>query len=208
MLFIAGINHFDPLGRERLRAWLTELAAGQPTSPSFVAVEFDPRHLEALRAQRPVFRAAVHAEWPDLPASDLDQHARSLGYEGDTHAEVFPDVETLWLDQGRAVEPGTVAQHALQRVRALRYLARHNALMLPGVVSEQVQAHTRPEVFSPERSRVFAERITARLGAGGGRWAVAIVGASHASDRFRNSMRSLLEQAGVRCDVRLFVRLE
>ena len=40
------------------------------------------------------------------------------------------------------------------------------------------------------------------------RWGVAIVGASHASDRFENSMRSLLAKAGVPCEVRLFCRLD
>lgn len=206
-LFIAGVNHYDPMGRVRVAGWLRDLGERRESNPSFVAVEFDQGHFNALCRQRPQYREWIHRFWPGVPDDDLKLFELSLGYEGDTHQECFEGTEVVWLDEGREVEPDVLEQHARIRLLTLRYFEQRNSLMLPGVVSEQVQGYTRPEVFSPERSRRFADRILARLEGGEGDWAVAITGASHASDRFENSMRSLLETAGVPCEVRYFCRL-
>ncbi|MBI4527199.1 MAG: hypothetical protein HY695_25685 [Deltaproteobacteria bacterium] len=40
-LHIAGIEHFDPLCKGRLQAWLQELHKKYSCSPDFVAVEWD-----------------------------------------------------------------------------------------------------------------------------------------------------------------------
>lgn len=207
-LFIAGINHFDPMGRERVADWFCELAAHHDTPPTFVAVEFDCELFERLRAQRPHYRACIQALWPDVPAGDLDLFERSLGYEGDTHLECFAGPDMIWLDEGRRLPPGAVEAHTSQRVAALRFFEARNALMLPGVVSEQVQAYTRARVFSTERSRAFAEHILDYIHTHDWSWGLAITGAAHACDEFADSMRSLLEQAGVPCCARMFCRLD
>ena len=206
-LYIAGVNHYDPMGRVRVGQWLRELSDRRREEPAFVAVEFDRDIFRALRRQRPQYREWIHSSWPGVPDEDLSLFELSLGYEGDTHKECFAGAEVVWLDDGRQVEPEVVDQHARLRLLTLRYFEQRNSLMLPGVVSEQVQGYTRPEVFSPDRSRRFAERILAQVKRTSRGWAVAITGASHASDRFENSMRSLLEAAGVSCEVRYFCRL-
>jgi len=207
-LYIAGINHYDPMARDRVANWLCSLSGQQPGSPSFVAVEFAEPHFHQLRAQRSQYRAWIHSEWPDVPECDLERFERSLGYEGDTYEECFSGTEVVWLDEGREIEPVVISRHAWNRLQCLRFFERWNALMLPGVVSEQVQAYARSGVFSPERSGRFAERILTRIQGGDWRWGVVIAGASHASERFENSMRSLLEKAGVLCVTRLFCRLD
>ena len=207
-LYIAGINHFDPLARERVSSWLCSLSTRQSGFPSFVAVEFAEEHFRALRAQRAQYREWIRREWPHVPDSDLEHFERSLGYDGDSFEQCYSGPDVLWLDEGRDIDPAIINRHAWSRLQCLRFFERRNALMLPGVVSEQVQAHAQPGVFSPERSARFAERILARVRAGDWRWSVAIVGASHASDRFENSMRSLLVKAGMPCEVRLFCRLD
>lgn len=207
-LFIAGINHFDPMGRERVADWLCSLSALNRLPPTFVAVEFDRDLFEMLRAQRPRYREWIHALWPDVPETDLDHFESSLGYEGDTHLECFHGPAVIWLDEGRRLPPGAIEAHARQRLEALRFFRARNALMLPGVVSEQVQAYTRARAFSAERSRRFAERILEFIGTHGWNWGIAIVGAAHASDGFEGSMCSLLGKAGVPCRVRRFCRLD
>lgn len=207
-LFIAGINHFDPMGRERVANWLCRLAAQHDTPPTFVAVEFDSELFEQLRAQRPRYREWIHALWPDVPASDLDHFEHSLGYEGDTHLECFHDPDMIWLDEGRRLPAGAIETHTRQRVAALQFFRARNALMLPGVVSEQVQAYAHARVFSAERSRHFAERILEYIRTHNWTWGLAITGAAHACDNFKGSMRSLLDRAGVRCRARLFCRLD
>lgn len=206
-LYIAGVNHYDPMGRVRVADWLRDLARRREGGPAFVAVEFDETHFNTLRQQRTRYRNWIHRLWPDVPDKDLRLFEMSLGYEGDTHKESFANAEVVWLDNGRNVAPETLDQHARLRLLTLRYFEQRNSLMLPGVVSEQVQGYSRPDVFSPERSRVFAERLLPLLKPDRKGWAVAITGASHASDRFDNSMRSLLEAAGIPCEVRYFCRL-
>ncbi len=208
MLFIAGVNHFDPMGRERVANWMCSLAERHHSPPSFMAVEFDPDCFELLRAQRPYYRTCIQTLWPDVPASDLEHFERSLGYEGDAHLECFAGTDMIWLDEGRALPPDVVERHVQQRLMVLQYFETSNALMLPGVVSEQVQPYTRARVFSEARSRLFADRILARISAGRWGWGIAITGASHASERFGASMRRLLEKAGVPCETRLFCRLD
>jgi len=207
-LFIAGINHFDPMARERVANWLCSLSERNGSPPSFIAVEFDEQLFRLLSAQRPQYRACIHRLWPSIPDSDLDHFEQSLGFEGDTHTECYYGTDVVWLDHGRALPPGTIETHVWQRLQALKFFEARNSLMLPGIVSEQVQPYARAEDFSPERSRIFAERILERARTQDWKWAIAITGASHASDRFENSMRRLLEKAGVNCETRLFCRLD
>jgi hypothetical protein len=207
-LFIAGINHFDPMGREHLANWLCSLADINTSPPSFIAVEFDEHLFKMLHTQRAQYRECIHNLWPGVPESDLDQYELSLGYEGDTHLECFYGTDVIWLDQGRTLPPGAVETHVHQRLQALQFFESRNALMLPGVVSEQVQPYTRAAAFSVERSRRFAEHILGYIHNHAWNWGIAITGASHASDRFQDSMRSLLVKAGVRCDTRIFCRLD
>lgn len=207
-LFIAGINHFDPMGRERLADWFCVLAEQYRAPPTFVAVEFDRDLFEMLRAQRPRYRESIHTLWPEVPEADLDHFERSLGYEGDTHLECFQGPDVIWLDQGRRLPPGAITLHTQQRLAALRFFKARNALMLPGVVSEQVQAYTRARAFSAERSRRFAEHILEYVRKRDWTWGIAIVGAAHASDEFEGSMCSLLGKAGISCRAHLFCRLD
>jgi len=207
-LFIAGINHFDPMGRDRVADWLCALAEQHSAPPTFVAVEFDRDLFEMLRAQRPRYREWIHALWPEVPEADLDHFERSLGYEGDTHLECFHGPDVIWLDQGRRLPPGAIKAHTQKRLAALQFFRARNALMLPGVVSEQVQGYTRARAFSIERSRRFAERILEYIRRHDWTWGIAIVGAAHANDEFEDSMCSLLGKAGLRCRARLFCRLD
>lgn len=207
-LYIAGINHFDPMGREHVADWFNSLAQEYQSAPAFIAIEFDEAHFKALSEHRPRYRQWIQARWPHIPESDLDRFEKSLGYEGDTHHECFNGIETIWLDSGRELHDAAFESHAFQRLLCLQIFERNNALMLPGVVSEQVQAYMRADAFSPERSRQFADRIMERVKCNPWEWAIAITGASHASDRFDNSMRSLLQKEGINCEVRYFCRLD
>jgi hypothetical protein len=206
-LFIAGINHYDPMGRERVAAWLSSLVAQHDDKPSFLAVEFDKKNFDVLRQYRNQYRKWIHTQWPEIPPADLHRYEKSLGYEGDVHEVCLPDIDVIWLDAGRTVDTELVDNHARCRLQSLHYLRQTNSLMLPGVVSEQVGGLTRPEVFDPARSRRFADRILEHIRTKNSDWGIAIVGASHASESFTNSMRSLLEQAGLSCKTRIFCHL-
>ena len=100
-LYIAGINHFDPLCREELIKWFKELSAIKDKPAAFIAVEYDADQFEQIKKQRNKFRELAQDEWPCLSSGELDILENSLAYEGDVHREVLPDAKILWLDQGR-----------------------------------------------------------------------------------------------------------
>ena len=53
-LHIAGINHYDPLGRAALRKWLQELRDFHSNKPAFIAVGFDEHPFERIKGHRAV----------------------------------------------------------------------------------------------------------------------------------------------------------
>ena len=64
-LKIAGINHNDILGPQRLLQWLEDLKVNEDTLPEFVAVEFGQEHFPSIKLQRPLMRKFVLEAWPD-----------------------------------------------------------------------------------------------------------------------------------------------
>ncbi len=116
-LLIAGITHFDVLGHRRLIEWLKQKSAIESGTPEFVAVEWDKDSFSLLKAHRNLIGEFARKEWPTAPNSFVQVIQQSLGYEGDTHKEVLPSVETVWLDNGRTVVDETnVSQYCRMRM--------------------------------------------------------------------------------------------
>ena len=116
-LFIAGITHFDVLGHRRLLKWLKQKSAIEYGNPEFVAVEWGKDSFSLLKAHRNLIGELACKEWPTAPNSFVQVIQQSLGYEGDTHKEVLPSVETVWLDNGRTVVDETnVSQYCRMRM--------------------------------------------------------------------------------------------
>jgi len=100
-IFIAGTVHADPLCRRELLRWLRERQAAERTPPAFVAVEADPDHFSAIRAQREPFKQIARAAWPELSEDCIGELASTMLFEADAHTESFPDVDVFWMDRGR-----------------------------------------------------------------------------------------------------------
>jgi len=104
-LHFCGINHYDPLGRHRLKDWMQGLLDKEATAPAFVAVEWDEMALSEVIGQRGEVPRLIRdlsttgSLLVNATPENIIAIAKSLGYEGDTHHEVFPQVEFLWLDQ-------------------------------------------------------------------------------------------------------------
>lgn len=196
-MYIVGINHFDPLMRAKLRAYLLTLNNGPP---AFVAVEWDEVNFEKVRRQRPAFRAMISNEFPSLPSSTLEELTNCLGYEADTHRGFWPAVEVLWLDSGRN---GDLDNYAKDRwTMYVSFLQGYRGTEMMQVLSDVAtrRASTNPTVSS--RDRTFADMVVSRASQSAAAWALVIVGAHHAGTH-SGSMVDLIRDQAVTCEVKI-----
>ena len=195
-VFLAGVNHFDPLGLERLVERLGRLA-GSGVRPQFIAVEYDAQHFSKIvNEQRSKFRRLLLQEWPDLDDAELDLLERSLCYDGDAHRAVFPEAEVVWLDQGREVPPDVLETLAGDTVAMYRNCWRSG---LHGRIHELSAAVTAQEECrsADQRDRAFAKKLLEALDRH--RIGLAIVGRGHVDLGLQDSMAHRLSRHGVDC---------
>ena len=146
-------------------------------------------------------------EWPHASQPLLDTLERSLTYEGDTHADVFRNIDVLWLDQGRTdCSRNQFEKYAECHLR----LYRGNLAGWPEGASDPAifdrlsasAARVDPPEVTP-RDAIFADRITAKAAEVGRDRAIAIVGKDH-SLREPGFMGRLLEDCGFTCQIQAF----
>ena len=201
-LYIAGVNHFDPLCRPKLVKWLQHLSETYDKQPAFVAVEYDINLFEQIKKQRRRFRQMLHNEWPSLTLEQLNILENSLAYEGDTHLEVFPDVEILWLDTGRQVSDSSVLyKYAEDRLAMYKQYSSGETALNINKLSERIRNVANPEDINLNRSKRFANLIHKGISKNDGKWAIVIVGFSHTRKDIQGTMRCLLEDNGLICEV-------
>ncbi|MBI3609552.1 MAG: hypothetical protein HY204_02485 [Nitrospirae bacterium] len=201
-LCLAGVNHHDPLGRRDLKQWLRKLNDKNAGPPAFVAVEYDEDRFGRIIAQRERFRGLLQGQWHSLSSAELDILESSLAYEGDTHREIFSDVEILWVDIGPAESRNTIDIDKYAELRLNLYVERSGG-QWPGSIdrlSELIRAATKQGIDNLDRSKRFAQQIQNRAAKSGGDWAIVITGSAHTRNT-PGSMRSLLEDADFTCEV-------
>lgn len=201
VLRIAGINHKDPAMRHRLIELLNEYFAKYKT-PDFIAVEWDENVFSAVLAKREELRGLLKGEWPNIPEKLLNTLVQSLGYEGDAHLDVYPNVDTVWLDQGRKDYGSDFTEKfAKWRLRDYRRFLGTCCIDSPHALSRLSESASKVDCprYDP-RDRIFADAIRKRSILGGNDWAIAIVGDDHARTG-GGSMRDLLAAMGYKCEV-------
>lgn len=205
-LRIAGVYHADPISRRRLRDWLKRPSIEETDPLAFVATEWGRGVFERVKAQRSRFLCLARREWPEAGPDFLNELALSVAFEADTHVEFFPNVEILWLDEGRQIsDPSVVDRYAEDRLDSYKDYLKGQVLPrdTASALTKLSEAIRQPEHrFSnePGRDIRFAELVLNKIRRGRGYWAIAIVGATHASDD-KGSMRQLLEGGGQPCEV-------
>ena len=201
-LYIAGVNHLDPLCRPKLVKWLQRLSETYDKRPAFVAVEYDKNLFEKAKKQRKRFRQLVQNEWPSLTSEQLNILENFLAYEGDTHLEVFPDVKILWLDTGRQVSDSSVwDKYAEDRLAMYEQYSFGETTLNINKLSERIRNVANPEDINLNRSKRFADLIHKGISKNDGKWAIVIVGFSHTRKDIQGTMRCLLEDNGLICEV-------
>lgn len=205
-LRIVGIVHNDLMGRKRLLKWLREMKDLEEVPPVFIAVEYDENIFGQIRAQRSMLMRLAKETWPSSSKSVLKEIEDSLGYEGDLHEDVFPGIETVWLDQGRTLEDTTIlSQYARDRLNIYKSFVHAEQKSLSNASLQTMSATawergSTPQLGGSERDAKFTRVILGRLQNESRDWAIVIVGSSHASE-VEGSMVSLLKGKGIECQV-------
>ncbi len=203
---IAAISHFDPLCKDRLVHWLSALRDRQGKPPSFVAVEWDEQQFAEIRFQRLSVRMIAQERWPKASEGFITSLSESVAFEGDSHIGIFPETPTVWLDRGREiVDPTVITKYAPDRVAVYAsYLERQNATAneasLPQMSLEAWNRLGERPPGGTDRDIAFSAAVSDAFEEEGGDWAIAIVGANHASDE-PGYMRERLDRAGFHCIV-------
>ncbi len=208
ILYIIGINHFDPSCRLKLCNWFREWAEKGLKKPCFVATEWGQRIFERVREQRPELRQLLKKQWPHASENLLDTLSLSLAYEGDAHTTHFPEVEVLWLDDGREVNDDDVDNYARDRFEMYkRFLnsvpeSTDEDSILRRIREAAVQEAGPIPQEGNARDEQFATRILQRIENSQCGQATVVVGKNHAGD-FKGSMRRLLQEKGCSCEILL-----
>ena len=138
--------------------------------------------------------------------------ALSLGFEGILTLKMYPDVDILWLDQGRR-ETGHPGDYPKRFVKTFaRNRLRNYMKFLDNERNHQDDSEILMRISSgasnvgprqdDPRDEKFATLIEQRAKEHANNSAVAIVGSYHAMD-IDGSMRYLLEERGFICEVHL-----
>lgn len=213
LICIAGVCHDDPKGKANLKAWLHKLSAAYNEPPAFIGAEYDKEKFAELKKQKPLLRQKMQSYGPAASPDLLDALADCLAYEPDAAAEVFPNVERLWLDTGI---PSTTNNVYNTRGNRYQTILESKNVLFPAetatvlsLMSEAAWDHFDPQrrqfpdPADAVRSQTFACRVLGRIKRGSGRWAIAVVGAYHASASIPESMRSRLTAAAIECKAHL-----
>jgi hypothetical protein len=205
ILRIAGVNHFDPAGRQKLVDCLL-LHAKEFGTPAFIGVEWDKDIFTQVKAQRKKFRQLISNQWPELSLETIKALTLSLGYEADSHTEIFPDVKILWLDIGRQASEEVVKNYAHDRFTmykrwlCTKVIEKNATTILAEMGKMATDEAGDPPKVGNERDAKFADLIPRQGTKGVGGWASIIVGKFHAM-KYGGSMLQLLEEKGQICRV-------
>jgi hypothetical protein len=208
-LYIAGINHNDPLCRIELIEWMKDLAKQEQTPPAYVAPEWKEEYFNLVKEQRVEFDKNVRSEWPLLSEDQLEAITLSLGYEGDAHKDVFGELPVVWLDQERSVHGSSVKDFYRYRFQHLKRWAKEKdeneifLTLLSKTIREEGDSGSAASNPSIDKGRdaAFYKAIKETCNPLCSDWAIIVVGALHSLPT-PGSMASLLELDGYQCIVK------
>ena len=104
-LYLAGINHNDPGQRDTLVGWLRQTMASEGGADvSFVAAEWAKAAHERVVGSRANSQRQAQEAWGDRGRPIMASLARTMGFEADAHREIWPDLDPIWLEDGRVMD--------------------------------------------------------------------------------------------------------
>ncbi len=101
-IVVIGVNHNDPLGREKISRILKEELTD--FIPDAIAVEWKKEIAYEVVRQRIVMKKVLSQQYPSADPNDLDLLANAMAFESDSHIKIYPNLPIIWLDQERLVD--------------------------------------------------------------------------------------------------------
>ncbi|MCK4823228.1 hypothetical protein KA005_46155 [bacterium] len=171
-----------------------------------MAVEWDYQIFEIICKQRKNVYNLARKQWPSATQKFLNTLAEAVAYEGDTHMDVFPDIHTIWLDQGRTIRDQTIiTDYAEDRINVYVNLIGNGIHDFDEETLYLMsrKAWERSEFSNDgniDRLCKFSSIIINKYVFNSNKWAIVIVGANHAR-KHQGTMISDLENHGFHCEV-------
>ncbi len=207
-VYIAGIHHYDPLCKARLHNWLQNLLDIKVTLPAFVAVEWDEILFKQVKLQRPIIRKLAMSRWSQSTTEFLDALESTLAFDADTHTLLMPNIQTVWLENGRVhpnIMPEVVNNFAFRRFQVYENYIPVNATNFDNslLYSMSINAWDESDIeggHATNRDAKFAETIINHLAEKEETaWAIIVVGYYHGRQE-PDWMAHRLTSAGVNCE--------
>ncbi len=183
-IYMLGIQHNDPLGRSKVREHLETLSKSETDSPAFIAVEWTKDLFDTFGSQRQELRKLAAVQWPNTPREELEMVAQSLGYEADSHNDIFPTAPILWLGAGREKNESEKSKHeyALIWFNIYKMYAKNSGVPvettgLVDVLSKEAWLDS--ERYAPKYGWDKGWLDAIRPEVDGKNWAIIIIGANH-----------------------------
>lgn len=188
---ILGINHNDPLGKQKTVALLKGLKKNGYT-PDCIATEWDKDLAQSIIEQRNKFIKYVKDEIPYLNNKTIESLANAMAYEADSHMSLYPNLPIIWLDKGsKYFKPidcywNDRLDIYLDNINQLDDKDKNNLEILSKNIWNIANSEN-----ATERDEKFFEIILNTIDKGYKNILV-IVGASHANIKINKSLASLL----------------
>lgn len=207
-LYLAGINHNDPLMRVDLVDWLKDLQHQHQSDPCFVAVEWGKAAYDKIVASRIPFEQKLKQQWGAVDDHLVGPLAAAIGYEGDAHRDVWPDLRPIWLDSRRKLTPLEQFTISSYEDARLGVYAAHLDHQIPLTnIAGTLQALSdnankgQQQWSNNPRDKSWARQIGRRASQGGCDWAVVIAGHEHFSPNHPGNLRGRLDKNGTCTDI-------
>lgn len=188
--------------RKELVDWLQDLKAQHKSEPCFVAVEWGKHAHGTVTDARDELKDLAKQQWPGISDNLVTVMADAIGYEGDTHRAIWPDLEPIWLDDDREVTAMTqynLDHYASGRLDIYKQrLDGNDPVQDPGGAIQRLSdlAHVGQQKWVDNaRDKSWAHQLTEAIAKNPEcEWAVAITGAEHFGKHTGNA-RDLIDKS-------------
>lgn len=208
-VIMIGTMHNSLLSEMGLWLKIKELRAQYP-APEFVAVEYDEEvfNTKIIPLRSAIDSCKVKNKYfgENISDKELEALASCIGRDGDTHLEFYPQVKTVWLDEGRDCPENEIRfRHPCGSPlynTISNYMAFVGALPNDTSVDDRILSYMEHEQQAPdsplynlERDKMWLDILTKNFSTSSSDYCLVIVGFNHTED-VEGVIRQLLERDG------------
>ena len=198
-IVVIGVNHNDPLGREKISRILKEELTD--FIPDAIAVEWKKEIAYEVVRQRIVMKKVLSQQYPSADPNDLDLLANAMAFESDSHIKIYPNLPIIWLDQERLVDlsDDNVTNFYIYRKSYYDSIIKLGINSISDISS--YVCRTMGTNGPSERDHMFYDLLQKEIEENGYKRIICIVGAYHANLIEEKRFANMLVRAGYKVNV-------